>query len=362
MISPHTRVFIFLQAFSDRVGDKIYKRCKINIEDAKTMAKVWDDIKNEALKICNKDDSQMGKLQKSKMPGESEPTKMVSKNKQRKQKMEPASNVMNKKPEVLDEVTKMMKDLHLSQQEAQWKLDEELALLRERYQTQPYQTRPNKPYYSPRQYSNSEYPPNLVMSGRTIREYFWDGKDHRKEDCADLKKAIERVDIYQWDRFIILGQKGVGDEILMPILQEVDVKKIWQKDSVREKLLAKESDLQSKADCVTVETNTNDTNTNELTNGEEIIYKPFWKADMDEKRTPDIWDDGNRDNTKWKALSIEEKPKRILRHEKPVRDLTKPVVEKRHQYDKMWNTLRESTDIGEILQKNSGYRSPRSYG
>jgi len=158
---------MFLQAFSDRVGDKIYKRYGIDIEDAKTMANVWNDVKNEALKICNKDDSQMGKLRKSKMPVESEQMKTVSKNEQCKQKMEPVKRAANKKPEVLDEVTKMMKDLQLSQQEAQRKLDEELVLLRE-----TYQTRPNKPYYSPRQYGNREYPPNPAMSGRTIRGCF----------------------------------------------------------------------------------------------------------------------------------------------------------------------------------------------
>jgi len=116
--------------------------------------------------------------------------------------------------------------------------------------------------------------------------------------------------------------------------------------------LAKESNLQSKAQCVTIETNTNDMNTNELMNGKEMIYKPFWEADVEEKRTCDIWDDGDRDDTKWKALSLEEKPKKILKRERPVRDLTKPVVEKtKPQYEKMWNQLRESIDIGELSKR-----------
>jgi len=91
-------------------------------------------------------------------------------------------------------------------------LDDKLEKLLE-----TYETRPNKPYYSPRQYGNREYPPNPVMSRRTIRECLWNGEYHSKEDCADLKKVIERVEVYQWDRFIILRQKGVGDEILVPI-------------------------------------------------------------------------------------------------------------------------------------------------
>jgi len=133
-MNSHTRVLMFLKAFLDRVADKICKQCGIDIEDAKIMAKVWHDVKNKALKICNKHNSQMGKLWKSKIPGESEPMKTLSKNEQCKQRIEPAKSVA-KKPEVLNEVMKMMKDLQLSQQEAQRKSDEELALLQEKYQT-----------------------------------------------------------------------------------------------------------------------------------------------------------------------------------------------------------------------------------
>jgi len=68
------------------------------------------------------------------------------------------------------------------------------------------------------------------MLGRTIGGCFWDGEDYRKEDCQDLRKAIERREVHQRDRFIILGQKGVGEEILVPIPWEVDGKIIWQKD------------------------------------------------------------------------------------------------------------------------------------
>jgi len=114
VISPHTRVFMFLQAFSDRVGDKICKHCGIDIEDAKITARIWMDVKHEALKICTKNDSQMSKLWKSKMQEENEPAKTVSSTKECKQKMEPMKNVTNKKPEALDEVTKIMKDLQLS--------------------------------------------------------------------------------------------------------------------------------------------------------------------------------------------------------------------------------------------------------
>jgi len=58
----YTRGLMCLQAFSDRVRDKICKHYGIDIEDAKTITNIWNDVKNEALKICTKDDSQMSKL------------------------------------------------------------------------------------------------------------------------------------------------------------------------------------------------------------------------------------------------------------------------------------------------------------
>jgi len=146
----------------------------------------------------------------------------------------------------------------------------------------------------------------------------------------------------------LLGQKGVGDEILVPIPREVNGKMVWQKDWVREKLLAKESDM-PKAQCATVDTNERDS---EVMNGEEVIYKPFWEVDIEEKRARDIWDDGDRIDTKRKALSPETQSK-ILKRDRPVRDSAKPVekTEKKHQHEKMWSQLRESIDIGELSKR-----------
>jgi len=62
VISLHTRVCIFLQVLSHRLGNKICKHCGIDIENAKTMARIWMDMRHEALQICTKDDSQMSKL------------------------------------------------------------------------------------------------------------------------------------------------------------------------------------------------------------------------------------------------------------------------------------------------------------
>jgi len=149
VISAHTWVFIFLQVFSNRIGDKLCKRCNINIDELATTTNVWNILKTEALKICTREDSQMNKLWKSKMRDGGE---KALPRPERKQKQKPE---VVKKPESIDEVTKMMKELQIQQLEAQKRMDEELALMRNAYRMQQ---RPS-PYYSPRQYGNREYPP-----------------------------------------------------------------------------------------------------------------------------------------------------------------------------------------------------------
>jgi len=62
VISAHTQVFMFLQAFSDRIGDKLCKRCNIDIDEPATTTNVWNTLKAEALKICTREDLQMNKL------------------------------------------------------------------------------------------------------------------------------------------------------------------------------------------------------------------------------------------------------------------------------------------------------------
>jgi len=218
VISAHTWVFMFLQAFSDRIGDKLCKRCNIDIDEPATTTNVWNTLKTEALKICTREDSQMNKLWKSKMSEKALPRP------ERKQKPEV---MKSNKPESMDEVTKMMKELQIRQLEAQKRMDEELALMRDAYKTQ----RPS-PYYLPRQYGNREYlpQPQPQTAWNRVWGYFWDGGNHRKEDCEDLRKAVERGNVHIRDRWIYLGQQGVGDTVLVPIPQEIEGKMKWQKD------------------------------------------------------------------------------------------------------------------------------------
>jgi len=67
--------------------------------------------------------------------------------------------------------------------------------------------------------------------------------------------------------------------VLVPIPQEIEGKMKWQKDSVHERLLAKESEMLPKIHSITGENTANTTgmvhDILEQINGEEVVYKPF---------------------------------------------------------------------------------------
>ena len=76
-----------------------------------------------------------------------------------------------------------MKDLRLSQAEAQKRLEEQMAVMRDVHtksvssmpQT-PLQPRRNVPYYSSNQYGNREYPSSPGANKTNVRGCYWDGK------------------------------------------------------------------------------------------------------------------------------------------------------------------------------------------
>lgn len=61
-MNPHTRVFLFLQVFSNTIEDELHKRCRVDMEDSTTTTGKWDNLRKEALKVSTKADSKMGRL------------------------------------------------------------------------------------------------------------------------------------------------------------------------------------------------------------------------------------------------------------------------------------------------------------
>jgi len=156
VINVHTRIVLLLQAFSDKIGDKLCERCKIDIDDTSSTAHVWSELKKEALNMCTKDDSQMSKLWKTKKQLETSPVMPIPKMREgqqpRLEEVGPTLSSRGRSGGPVDEVTKMMKDLQLSQVEAQERFENELPFLRDVFTKvpPPVTAHAPAPYYPPR--------------------------------------------------------------------------------------------------------------------------------------------------------------------------------------------------------------------
>ena len=161
MINQHIRAFLFLPAFSDKIGDKFCKRCKIDIEDPLITIGVWNNLKKEALKVSTKDDSQISRLWQSKKVEESRlPPPVRPERRERPVVLErstdsriPEHIIDRGKPEDLDTGTQLMKELRLRQVEAQKRLDEQMLFMRDVF-TKAVAAIPQPVYVAPNQYQN----------------------------------------------------------------------------------------------------------------------------------------------------------------------------------------------------------------
>ena len=56
-LSEYGRVTLFLHAFLDEIGNKLCKRCNIDLDDPNTIDKVFSKLKRGALDLCMKEES-----------------------------------------------------------------------------------------------------------------------------------------------------------------------------------------------------------------------------------------------------------------------------------------------------------------
>ena len=155
-----------LQAFLNKIADKLCKRCKIHVEDRSITVGVWNDLKKKALKVSTKDNSQISRLLKSKKVEESrlprparldrleKPVVLESSTEFRT----PERSIERRKPEDMDTVTQLMKELRLRQVEAQTRLFVKMLFVRDDF-NKSVAAIPQPVYVAPNQYGNREYPP-----------------------------------------------------------------------------------------------------------------------------------------------------------------------------------------------------------
>ena len=136
--------------------------------------------------------------------------------------------IEQKKPEDLDSVIQLMKELRLRQAEAQKSLEEQMVFISDVFtkssssmpQT-PLQPRTNAPYYLPNQYGNREYPPSPGAHRTNVRGCYWDGKRHGRDNCDELLKAINTGEVHRKGKVLYLGQEGVRDSVRVTVAVEI---------------------------------------------------------------------------------------------------------------------------------------------
>ena len=109
-------------------------------------------------------------------------------------------------------VTQLMKELRLSQAEAQKRLEEQTVFMRDVFtksvssmpQT-PLQPRTNVSSYSPNQYGNREYPPSPGSNRTNVRGCDWDAKPHVRDNYDELLKAMNRGEVNRKGNVLYLG-------------------------------------------------------------------------------------------------------------------------------------------------------------
>jgi len=120
------------------------------------------ELKKEAFNICTKDDYKMSKLWKTKKQRKTSPVNPIPKMREGQQlileDVGPTLLCRGRSGVLFDEVTKRIKDLQLSQVEAQKWFENELVFLSDIItKVPPCATAPSPaPYYPPCQYRNRE--------------------------------------------------------------------------------------------------------------------------------------------------------------------------------------------------------------
>ena len=305
MINQHSRVFLFPQAFSDKIGDKICKSCKIDVEDLSTTIRVWNDLKKEALRVSIKDNSQISRLRKFKKVEESELPRPARPDRLEKPVVLEHSTesrirghiIKRRKPEDLDTVTQLMKELRLRQVEAETRLNEQILFMRD-IVTKTVAAIPQPVYVAPNQYGNRECLPLQGGYETNLKGGYWDRKPHGRDSCEEQQRAINREEVHRKRKVLYLGQEGVGDFIRVPVPVEIDGKVTWQQEWVRGQLWKKESDM-LRANCMTFEKDQNDQENKcelirEEINRVPVVFLAIEEANVEEKRGRPIEDVGEK--------------------------------------------------------------------
>ena len=101
------------------------------------------------------------------------------------------------------------------------------------------------PYFLLKQYGNHQWPPRPSQrppAPSAIRGCYYDGRNDYRENCEELKKALENSRKGQ-SQTLFLGREDSGSTVRVPFPEEKDRRIVWQKEWVENELRKKESEV-----------------------------------------------------------------------------------------------------------------------
>jgi len=124
-----TRITLFLRAFKIKVGDKICKRCEIDLENSDTLVDKWEEIKQTALEWSEDEGSQMTQFFREEEDESFEeaaaPPLKILKNEGKQREVKKDTSKKVEKSDPMDEIVSQLKDLKIQQLESQRNTKEE---------------------------------------------------------------------------------------------------------------------------------------------------------------------------------------------------------------------------------------------
>ena len=158
----------------------------------------------------------------------------------------------SKKPDEVEDLAEMMKDLKIFQ------LEKQLAELTRANQRNYQQTNQDQqaekgqnstalPFYPPNQYGNRYYPNQQNQQNQQgqqqqymgqyqqqrpiLKGCYSDGGEHSRENCEELRKALECGDVYKNGLVLFLGREDASNNIKVLIPREDGNGRIvWQQE------------------------------------------------------------------------------------------------------------------------------------
>src|SRR5258705_2970154 len=294
-----------------------------------------------------------------------------------------------KKDEV-DNLTDMMKDLKIFQLEK--KLEEQLAEIsaNKGEQTQQSSLRPEAlPYLTRNQYGKRQWLPRpsqrqQAPAPSTIRGCYYDGGSHYRENCEELKRALECREVHRkgQGQALYLGREDSGTTIRVPFPEEKDGRVVWQKEWVENELRKKESEV--KVNVIVLEKSREGElkkgergeDQIEYMNGQPVVVtrvkveeEEEYEAVIEEKRVRGRDDEGENKRKKKIAVEIPARSK-VLGRGEPMdvdndedmgargqekkekgKEVEKRTSAKTKAQKHLWEKIREEADINKISEK-----------